>query len=352
MKKSFWSPFLSALTPYTAGEQPQDRRYVKLNTNENPYPPSPKVKEALAAFSVDRLRLYPSPDADLLRDAIAEAEGVSRENVFCGNGSDEVLALCVPAFFKGGRGAAFADITYSFYPVFCDFFSVSYTQVPLKEDYTMDLAGLGKADADGVFFTNPNAPTGIGVGLEETEKFVAENPGKLIVADEAYMGFFGQSALPLTKKYPNLLVVKTFSKYYALAGIRCGYAVGNEALIRGLFAAKDCFNSYPVDALCQSVCAAAVGDKAYYAAAAEKVKSERSRLRAELVRLGFFVPESASNFLFAGHEKGGEFIYRGLKERGVLVRFWNTEKLKKFCRITVGAPEENDALLSALREML
>lgn len=166
------------------------------------------------------------------------------------------------------------------------------------------------------------------------------------------MGFYGESAVPLVKKYSNLLVVKTFSKYYALAGIRCGYAVGNPELIRGLFAAKDCFNSYPVDALCQAVCTAAVSDADYYAAAAEKVKSERTRLRQELVKLGFFVPESAANFLFAGHPKGGEFIYRGLKERGVLVRFWNTDKLKNFCRITVGTPEEDDALLSALREML
>lgn len=352
MKQCFLSPLISSLTPYTAGEQPQDKRYVKLNTNENPYPPSPKVEEVLRNFDAGRLRLYPAPDADRLRDAIAAAEGVERENVFCGNGSDEVLALCVPAFFAGGRGAAFADITYSFYPVFCNFFSVPYQTIPLKADYTMDLPALGRADADGIFFTNPNAPTGIGVPLEETEKFVAENPDKLIVADEAYMGFFGQSAVPLTKKYPNLLVVCTFSKYYALAGIRCGYAVGDKELIRGLFAAKDCFNSYPVDALCQEICAAAVSDGEYYAAAAEKVKSERTRLRSELEKLGFFVPESASNFLFAGHEKGGERIYRGLKERGVLVRFWKTDKLKNFCRITVGSPEENDALLSALKAML
>lgn len=351
--KTFLSSFISSLTPYTAGEQPQDRRYVKLNTNENPYPPSPKAAEALRTFDVDRLRLYPSPDADGLRDAIARAEGVERENVFCGNGSDEVLALCVPAFFdKGGRGAAFADITYSFYPVFCDFFSVPYRTVPLKSDYTMDLDAFSKADCDGILLTNPNAPTGIGIGRADMEKFVAENPDKLIVADEAYMGFFGESTVPLTKRFKNLLVVKTFSKYYSLAGIRCGYAVGDKALIRGLFAAKDCFNSYPVDALCQAVCAAAVSDGEYYAAAAEKVKTERARLRAELIGLGFFVPESASNFLFAGHPKGGEFIYRGLKERGVLVRFWNTEKLKNFCRITIGTPEQDDALLSALREIL
>ena len=200
MKKSFWSPFLSALTPYTAGEQPQDRRYVKLNTNEIPIRRRRRSKRRSPPFPSIGCACILRPTPTFCGTRSRKRRGVSRENVFCGNGSDEVLALCVPAFFKGGRGAAFADITYSFYPVFCDFFSVPYTQVPLKEDYTMDLAGLGKADADGVFFTNPNAPTGIGVGMEETEKFVAENPGKLIVADEAYMGFFGQSALPLTKK--------------------------------------------------------------------------------------------------------------------------------------------------------
>lgn len=352
--KNFLSSFLRSLTPYTAGEQPQDKVYVKLNTNENPYPPSPKAAEALRSFDAGRLKLYPSPNADALCEAIARAEGVEKENVFCGNGSDEVLALCIPAFFdRDGKGAAFAELTYSFYPVFCDFFSVPYTTVPLKPDYTMDLDALSKADCDGVLLCNPNAPTGVGIDRARMEAFVKENPDKLIVADEAYMGFYGQSLAPLVKKYKNLLVVKTFSKYYALAGIRCGYAIGDGSLVKGLFAAKDCFNSYPVDMLCQTVCAAAVSDGAYYEETAKKIIKERTCVRDELIGLGFFVPESSSNFLFAGNERfGGEYIYRGLKERGVLVRFWNTEKLKNFCRITIGTPAQNDKLISALKEIL
>lgn len=352
--KNFLSAFLQSLTPYTAGEQPRDRAYVKLNTNENPYPPSPKVAEALRAFDVCGLGLYPDPNADMLRSAIAAAEGVKAENVFCGNGSDEVLALCIPAFFdREGAGAAFADVTYSFYPVFCDFFSVPYKKVPLKPDYTMDLGTLSAAESQGVLVANPNAPTGIGILCGEMEIFVKSNPGKIVIVDEAYMGFYGESVAPLVTKYKNLLVVKTFSKYYALAGIRCGYAIGCEELIRGLFAAKDCFNSYPVDALCQAVCAAAVSDGEYYRRTAEKIVEERTRVRDELIKEGFFVPESASNFLFAGRkEPGGKYIYEGLKEKGVLVRFWNTPELKDFCRITVGTKEQNDKLLSALHGLL
>ena len=271
---AYLSKFLSSLSPYTAGEQPKDKRYVKLNTNENPYPPSPKVSAALRAFDTENLKRYPAPDADALREAIARAEGVEKDNVFCGNGSDEVLALCVRAFFDSdGKGAAFADLTYSFYPVFCSFFSVPYKSVALKEDYTMNLSALTKQDVQGILIANPNAPTGIGIPRKEMEAFVRDNADKIVIADEAYMGFYGESLAPLTKEYKNLLVVKTFSKYYSLAGIRCGYALGDKELIRGLFTAKDCFNSYPVDALCQAACAAAVLDGEYYERAAEKVKS-------------------------------------------------------------------------------
>ncbi len=352
--KSYLSKFMSSLSPYTAGEQPKDRAYVKLNTNENPYPPSPKAAEVLRGFDVSALSLYPAPDADGLREAIAAAEGVERENVFCGNGSDEVLALSIPAFFdKDGKGAAFADVTYSFYPVFCDFFSVPYQIVPLKRDYTMDLDAFTNLDCQGVLVANPNAPTGVGIPKETMRKFAEKNADKLVIADEAYMGFYGESLAPLTRAYKNLLVVKTFSKYYSLAGIRCGYAVGDAALIKGLFAAKDCFNSYPVDSLCQAVCAAAIKDGEYYREAAQKVAMERTRVREELLKLNFEVPESVSNFLFAGYEKkGGRYVYEGLKARGVLVRFWDTPKLKNFCRITVGNREQNDKLLSALKDLL
>ena len=352
--KNYLSERARKLAPYTAGEQPKDRKYVKLNTNENPYPPSPKAAEVLHSFDAESLKLYPAPDSSALCAAIAAAEGVEPENVFCGNGSDEILALCLPAFFdEGGEGAAFADITYSFYPVFCRFFGVPYTQIPLEEDFTLDLEKLTRASAQGVIVANPNAPTGIGISLPEIENFVRENSGRVVILDEAYMPFFGQSAVPLIRQYKNLLVVKTFSKGYSLAGMRCGYAVGDVSLIDGLCRCKDCFNSYPVDRVCQAVCAAAVSDGAYYAQKNALVISERERLSEALRALGFQVLPSKSNFLFARHGRlAGREVYEGLRARGVLVRWFDKPRIADFVRITVGSPEENAALLNALSELV
>lgn len=350
----FLSRKMRSVAPYTAGEQPQDRAYVKLNTNENPYPPSPAASAVLRAFDSADLKRYPRPDADGLRAAIAAAEGVKAENVFCGNGSDEVLALCFPAFFDAdGAGACFADISYSFYPVFASFFGIPAVIVPVKEDFSYDMQGFAAANCQGYFLANPNAPTSLGVGREEVERLLKSHPDRLLIADEAYMAFFGASCVPLTAQYENLLVVKTFSKSYSLAGIRCGYAVGHARLIEGLLRAKDCYNSYPLDSVCQAVCAAAVSDGAYYAAVTERVISERERVRSALLALGFRVPESKANFLFAGYpETGGRYIYEQLKKRGVLVRHWEKERISDYCRITVGTPEENDKLLSALQDIL
>ena len=253
--KSFLSRTAREIEPYTAGEQPADRRYVKLNTNENPYPPSPAARKAYETFDFSSLNLYPSLTMDALRENIARAEGIAKENIFCGNGSDEILALCFPAFFDSdGEGAAFAEITYSFYPVFCDFFKVKAHTIEMEEDLSLDLAKLTAAKAQGVLVANPNAPTGIGIPLDEMEAFIRANAARVVIVDEAYMPFFNQSAVSLVKKYPNLVVVKTFSKGYSLAGMRCGYAVADPALIDGLERVKDCFNSYPVDRVCQAVC--------------------------------------------------------------------------------------------------
>ncbi len=343
-----------AIEPYTAGEQPRDKKYVKLNTNENPYPPSPAVARALAEYPLERLNLYPDPNATALREAIAQIEGVSEENVFCGNGSDEVLAFCFPAFFdEEGGGACFADFTYSFYQVFAQFFHIPVKIVPLCREFYLDIERMKETDCQGYFICNPNAPTGTGIAIEDMEKFVASVPNKIVIADEAYMDFYGQSCVPLTKKYENLLVVKTFSKSYSLAGIRCGYAVGNKALIDGLFRMKDCFNSYPVDALCQTVCRAAVLDREYHEKTVELVISERERVAKSLVEMGFTVPESGANFLFVGRgKKSGKEIYTRLRERGVLVRFWEKPFLSDFCRITVGSREQNDAMLNALQQII
>lgn len=352
--KSLLSLLASSIEPYTAGEQLNDKKYVKLNTNENPYPPAPAVKEVLKNFDVDLLRLYPSPNADGLRDKIAQAENVARENIFCGNGSDEVLALCFPAFFdENGKGACFADITYSFYSVFASFFNIPKRIVPLNSDYRFDPARLTAVDCQGYFIANPNAPTGIPLPKEDILYFVRSNPEKLVVVDEAYIDFYGQSVAEYVKEYKNLLVVKTFSKSYSLAGIRCGYAVGDKTLIDGLFRMKDCFNSYPLDRVCQEVCSAAIQSKEYYRDATEKVTAERTRVTRELKNMNFFVPDSGANFVFAGNRNtGGEYIYRKLKEQGVLVRFWNKPRLSDFCRITIGSKEQNDALLAALKEIL
>lgn len=342
------------ISPYTAGEQPKDRKYVKLNTNENPYPPSPKALEAYKNLDFSSLNLYPMPDADALRAAIAAAEGVEPKNIFCGNGSDEILALCLPAFFdEEGAGAAFADITYSFYPVFCEFFGIRFTRLPLEEDFSLDLDKLTALPAQGLIVANPNAPTGIGIPLSQIEKFVRENSGRVVILDEAYMPFFNESAVPLTKKYPNLLVVKTFSKGYSLAGMRCGYAIGDASLIDGLRRCKDCFNSYPLDRVCQAVCAAAISDGDYYAQKNAIVIAERERLSGELRSRGFEVLPSRSNFLFARHGRlSGREVYEGLRARGVLVRHFDKPRIADFCRITVGSPQQNDALLKALDELL
>ena len=352
--KNFLSEKAKNIAPYAAGEQPKDKKYVKLNTNENPYPPSPKALEAYKNFDFSSLNLYPAPDADALRAAVAEAEGVLPENVFCGNGSDEILALCLPAFFdEGGEGAAFADITYSFYPVFCNFFGVKYTLLPLEADFSLDLDKLSAMPAQGLIVANPNAPTGIGIPLAEIERFVRENSGRVVIIDEAYMPFFNESAVPLIKKYKNLLVVKTFSKGYSLAGMRCGYAVGDVSLIEGLVRCKDCFNSDPLDRVCQAVCAAAISDGAYYAEKNALVISERERLTEALRGRGFEVLPSKSNFVFARHERlAGKEVYEGLRARGVLVRHFQKPRIENFCRITIGSRAQNDALLKALDEML
>ena len=352
--KNFLSKTAREIAPYTAGEQPADRQYVKLNTNENPYPPSPEALKAYRDYDFSSLKLYPPLEMRALREAIAAAEGVGAENVFCGNGSDEILALCFPAFFDAdGEGAAFADVTYSFYPVFAEFFKIPKKILPLEEDFSLDLKKLTKTPAQGVIVANPNAPTGIGIPLGEIEAFVRENSGRVVILDEAYMPFFDQSAVPLTKKYDNLVVVKTFSKGYSLAGMRCGYAVADPALISGLERCRDCFNSYPVDRVCQAVCAAAIGDKAYYDRVNALVISERERLSRELASLGFTVLPSKANFVFAKHAAlSGREVYEALRARGVLVRHFQKPRISEYCRITVGSREENDALLRALGEFI
>lgn len=345
----FLSKRAASAAPYIAGEQPQDKTYLKLNTNENPYAPSPSVTKVLKKEDPFELRKYPDPDAKELKAAIAEAHGVKSENVFVGNGSDEVLAFAFAAFFDEGDRIAFADYTYSFYPVYADFFGVKKDIVPLrefrliKEDY---FGYTGK----GILICNPNAPTGIAVTTAEIESILLKNPEKLVVVDEAYADFAEENALPLLARYPNLLLVRTFSKSYALAGVRLGYALGAPELVACLERVKNSFNSYTVDRLTQKIGIAAISDGEYFLRRVREVVSTRKASAAELSRLGFRVLPSQTNFLFV--ETGdGKRYYEALKRDGILVRYFDKPVLNRFLRVTVGTDEEMARFVRKMREL-
>jgi len=348
------SKFINNIEAYTAGEQPRDKNYIKLNTNENPFPPSPVIKKILNNYDYDKLKLYPDPNSSMLKAAISKKENTAENNIFIGNGSDEVLAFCFPTFFnRKEKDIAFADITYSFYPVFSDFFGINFRKIRLDDNFTLNCEDyFNLKDIQGIIIANPNAPTGKGIALEIIEKIVKSNLDKVIIIDEAYIDFFKQSAVELTKKYNNLLVVKTFSKSYSLAGIRCGYAIGNETLISGLERSKNCFNSYPIDRLCEAVCTAAISDSAYYDGINNEIISERGILQQQLKEIGLTVIPSSSNFIFAGLENKGKILYEKLKEQGILVRYFDKERLKSFVRISVGSKTENLVLITKLKDII
>ena len=343
----------AALTPYTAGEQPKDKKYIMLNTNENPYPPSPEVVRAIRTFDLKQLKLYPDPDAGVLRRAVADYEGVKEENVFLGNGSDEVLSFAFFALFDGN--VIFPDITYSFYPVYCDFYGITYTRKPLNGDFAVNVNDYVSAGCGGIVLANPNAPTSVLLEKTQTEKIIASNKCNVIV-DEAYIDFAerGASCVPLTEKYGNLLVVKTFSKSYSLAGIRCGYAVGNKELIAALNAAKNSFNSYPLDGIAQAAAAAAVRDREYFDECREKVISTRESLALRLRSRGFTVLDSSANFLFVSPPDSisAADFYTRLRENGILVRYWNAPRIDTFLRITVGTDGEAETLLETADKII
>lgn len=346
------SRLASGLVPYTAGEQPVGKT-VKLNTNENPYPPSAKVAEALRSFDVARYRLYPQPNADDLRKAIAEYEGVDAENVFVGNGSDEVLSFAFAAFFGGNElPVLFADVTYSFYKVFGTLYGVRYKELPLTEDFRLDVNGFVSERAGGVVIAEPNAPTSIAESREDILRIVAAHPDVAVVIDEAYADFSHVPTFaPDTKTHENLLVVKTFSKSRALAGARCGYAIGDVKLINALRTVKDCFNSYPVNAVTAAVAEASIKDEEYFRACTRKILSTRARMTEGLRALGFDLPDSDANFVFARHETlSGEFLQTELRRRNIIVRRFGGERIKDRLRITVGTDEQTEILLAALKE--
>lgn len=348
----FWSPIVATLKPYVAGEQPRIQNLTKLNTNENPYGPSPKAVAAMQAAVADSLKLYPDPSALALRQSIARFYGVEADEIFVGNGSDEVLAHAFVALLNHEQPLLYPDITYSFYPTYCRLFGIEAVEIPLKDDFTIDLADYARP-AGAIILPNPNAPTGIGLPLAAIEKLVAEHPDQPVVVDEAYIDFGGESAIPLTKKYGNLLVVHTLSKSRSLAGLRVGYAIGQRPLIDALERVKDSFNSYPLDRVAQAGAAAAVDDRAWFDETRTKVIETRERVTGALRQRGFEVLPSQANFVFARHPShSGETLAKGLRDRAVLVRHFAKPRISDFLRITIGTPEECDRLIAAVEEIV
>jgi len=347
----FWSPFVKALVPYVPGEQPKLTNLVKLNTNENPYGPSPKALAAMQAELNDNLRLYPDPNGERLKRAVADYYHVRPEQVFVGNGSDEVLAHVFHGLFQHGKPLLFPDVTYSFYPVYCGLYGIDHETIALDERFQIQVADYARPNG-GIIFPNPNAPTGCLLALEAIEQLLQVNPDSVVVVDEAYIDFGGESAIALVDRYPNLLVTQTLSKSRSLAGLRVGLAVGHPDLIEALERIKNSFNSYPLDRIAIAGAAAAFEDREYFEKTCQQVIASREAVTAAMQALGFEVLPSAANFIFARHpQRDAAALAAGLREHGVIVRHFKLGRIDQFLRISVGAPEQNQALLDALKRI-
>lgn len=349
----YWSKIVHELTPYVPGEQPKLQNLVKLNTNENPYGPSPKVIAALQAEAADSLRLYPDPDSSRLKAALAEYHGLQANQVFVGNGSDEVLAHVFQALLKHDLPLLFPDISYSFYPVYCGLYGIHFETVALNAQFEVAIDDYLRPNG-GIIFPNPNAPTGIPLPLSEIERLLAHNTQSVVVVDEAYVDFGTESAVALIHRYPNLLVTHTYSKSRSLAGLRVGYALGNAALIEALIRVKDSFNSYPIDRFAEAGAIAALQDEAYFQQTRQQVITSRTSLVSALEALGFEVLPSGANFIFTRHPAyAGEQLAAGLRERAVIVRhFKKPARISDFLRITIGNESQNQALMQAIRALV
>lgn len=348
-------PFLDKLRkidPYVPGEQPKTASIIKLNANENPYPPAPGVAEVLRTFDTAKLAVYPDANAKALKTAVAERFSLRPAQVFLGNGSDDVLALAFQSFFCSDKPILYPDITYSFYPVWCDLFRIPYETMPLDEDFCVNVRDYDKPNG-GIVLPNPNAPTGRGVSLDFLEDLLQHNQDCVVIIDEAYVDFGAQSAVPLLDKYENLLIVQTTSKSRSLAGMRIGYALGSETLISTLEAVKNSYNSYTMDAVALAVGEASIRDEAYFQDTCRKVAATRDRSADELRALGFTVLPSLTNFLFVTHpEKKAPDIFAALREKGIFIRYFKLPRIDNYLRITVGTDEQMDKLLAALKEIL
>ncbi len=351
---SYWSDFVKDLDPYSPGEQPQISNITKLNTNENPYGPSPAVITAISEAADDRLRLYPPPEADQLKCKIAEYFQLSATQIFVGNGSDEVLAHIFNGLLSHPEKGPllFPDISYSFYPVFCQLYGIHYEKIPLADDFSIDLDDFQRANG-GIIFPNPNAPTGLLLGLDAIESVLQKNIDTVVVVDEAYIDFGGQTAASLIDQYDNLLVVQTMSKSRSLAGMRVGYAMGSEHLIEGLNRIKNSFNSYPLGHLQIAAAIAAFDDTQYFENTRQKVISERERVVDKLQSLGFEVLPSKSNFVLVRHPQNKtDLLAQSLREKGIIVRYFAMPRIDQFLRITIGTDAQNTLLIECLKQIL
>ncbi len=337
--------------PYVPGEQPQ-QKVIKLNTNENPYPPAPAVKAAMEGMDVDRMRLYPDPTAKVLVDELAEFYNVKPEQVFVGVGSDDVLSMCFLTFFNGEKPILFPDITYSFYKVWAELYRIPYECQKLDDEFKIKKEDYYKENG-GVIFPNPNAPTAIYQDLKDVEDIIAHNQDVIVIVDEAYVDFAGASALELIDKYDNLIVVQTFSKARSMAGMRIGYAISNPTLIKYLNDAKYSFNSYTMNQTALIAGAEAVKDRAYFEETLEKIVETREWSKEEFRKLGFTFPDSQANFIFVTHpDYDAKKLFEALKEKGIYVRFWGSERIEQYLRVTIGTREEMEALFAFLREYM
>jgi len=344
----FWTDTVNRLTPYVPGEQRSGSNIIKLNTNENPYPPSPRVMSAIRAVDGHKLRRYPDPESERLRATLADYHGVQPQNVFVGNGSDEILALAFLAYFTRNDALQYPDITYSFYPVYCDLYGIASRQIALEEDYTLSLDKF-EPNAGSIIFPNPNAPTAVATSLENISALLERHTEQVMLVDEAYADFGAQSAVPLIRQYPNLLISQTFSKGRSLAGMRLGVAFGDAGLIDALQRVKNSFNSYPVDVLAQAAGIASIDDESYYKETIGKILETRRWSVAELEKRGFEVLPTSANFVFARPvQQSAEDLFATLSEAGILVRYWNKPRLQNWMRISIGTPADMKALMACI----
>ena len=347
-----WQDKLRQVEPYVAGEQPKISNMIKLNTNENPYGPSDRVKEVLKEIDIEKLKLYPNSDGEELRHALADYHGLKDDQVFLGNGSDEVLALTFLTFFNGKEPVLFPNISYSFYPVYCDLYQMNYKEVLLDQEFKINVEDF-KQPNSGIIFPNPHAPTGVLVSLDFIEEVLKSNPDSIVVVDEAYIDFGGQTCVPLINKYDNLVVIQTFSKSRSFAGARLGVALGNKEAISHLYDVKNSFNSYPVDYITQQIGLASVLDSQDMKEKCQKVINTREYTKIKLKKLGFVVPDSYANFVFVKHpEIDGEKLFLALRKEGIIVRHWNKPLIDQYLRITIGTDQQMERLFEFLEKYI